>query len=158
MDQNRPALATARQSAHCALVFRDWELRLIEDARVGRLATVTRGGRPHLVPVCYAFVGGRFAIAIDEKPKSGRRLARLGNIERDPRVSLLIDHYGDDWSQLAWVRIDGEAAIHERGDSWPEALVALRTRYRQYAAMALEALPLIEILPSNAASWRWGTP
>jgi PPOX class probable F420-dependent enzyme len=137
------------------VVFGEWELELIGAARVARLATIARDGRPHLVPICFAFVEGRFAITIDEKPKSGRRLARLANIERDRRVSLLIDHYDNDWSQLAWVRIDGEAAIHERGDSWPEALVVLRASYAQYGGMALEGRPLIEIVPSKSTSWRW---
>jgi PPOX class probable F420-dependent enzyme len=137
-------------------VFAEWEQELIEAAKVGRLATIAAGGRPHIVPVCYALVDGRFVIAIDEKPKSGRRLARLRNIERDPRVSLLIDRYDDDWSRLAWVRIDGQAAIRECGESWPVALAALRRRYRQYEGMALEGRPLIEVTPASVRSWRWG--
>lgn len=140
---------------HCAPVLDDWELQLIADCRVARLATLAGDGRPHLVPVCYAFVGERFAIAIDEKPKSGRELARLANIERDARVSLLIDRYDDDWRQLAWVRIDGRAVVYERGDDWPEALRGLRSRYAQYTAMALESRRLIQITPARAASWRW---
>lgn len=136
-------------------MFDNRELQLIADCRVGRLATLAGDGRPHLVPVCYAFVEGRFAVAIDEKPKSGRKLARLANIERDARVGLLIDRYDDDWRQLAWLRIEGEATVRERGDSWPEALQALRIRYPQYIDMRLERLPLIEIVPVRAVSWWW---
>ncbi len=107
------------------------------------------------MPVCYAFSEGRIFIPVDEKPKSSTNLARIRNIESDPRVSLLFDHYDDDWTQLAWVRVDGEAEVLARGDSAALALVALRKRYRQYGAMDLESAPLIAIVPANVAAWRW---
>ncbi|MGE5595339.1 MAG: TIGR03668 family PPOX class F420-dependent oxidoreductase [Hyphomicrobiales bacterium] len=133
----------------------DWERELIDGLRVARLGSIARDGRPHLVPVCYARVGGEFAVAIDEKPKRGGELARLRNIRRDPRVTLLFDQYDDDWRQLAWVRVDGEAAVFERGEKRRDALAALRSRYPQYREMRLEALPLIAIRALNIASWRW---
>lgn len=136
-------------------MFEPWQLALIDALRVARLATISADGRPHLVPVCYALVGGQFAIAIDEKPKRGGRLTRLRNIDRDPRVTLLFDRYEDDWTRLAWVRVDARASTHATGSLWPEALPALRARYPQYAAMALESLPLIAITPERVTGWRW---
>lgn len=136
-------------------MFTHWEQELIDSSRVARLATVGFDGRAHLVPACYAQVDGRFVISVDEKPKRGGELARVRNIKRDPRVTLLIDHYDDDWSQLAWVRIDGMAAVFPNGRVEPEALAALRARYRQYHDMGLETLPLIVITPERCASWRW---
>ena len=51
------------------------------------------------------------AVPVDTvKPKSGRRLQRLTNVEADARVVLLVDEYSDDWSQLWWVRIHATAA------------------------------------------------
>ena len=133
-----------------------WERAFVEQQRVGRLGTIANDGRPVLVPVCYALVDDEtLAIAVDEKPKRTTRLARLANIERDPRVSLLIDHYSDDWEQLAWVRIDGPARVEQRGEAEPEALAALRARYQQYQKMALEALPLIVLAPVRVLSWRY---
>ena len=38
--------------------------------------------------------------AVDAKPKSTQRLRRLANIDHQPEVSLLVEHYDDDWSQL----------------------------------------------------------
>src|SRR5687768_7014025 len=113
-----------------AVPFQQWEMELVEELRVARLATVTPAGAPHLVPVCYAFIEKRFVFAIDEKPKSGAPLARIRNIEHERRVSLLLDRYDEDWTQLAWIRIDGEAAVMNQGEQWPEALTALRARYR----------------------------
>lgn len=135
-------------------MFADWEEDLIETLRVGRLATIAYDGRPHLVPTCYALHKGRVYVAVDEKPKRGGELARVRDIKRDPRVTLLIDHYSDDWEQLAWVRIDGLAAVFPRGEVEPEGLAALRARYPQYGEMALEGLPLIVIGPERCVSWR----
>lgn len=134
--------------------FEPWQVELLDISRVARLATVGPGGQPHIVPVVCARIGGRFAIAIDEKPKSTTRLARLRNIARDARVSLLFDRYDDDWSKLAWVRIDGVATVLERGDAWPDALAALRRRYPQQAAMDLESRPLIAITALQVRGWR----
>lgn len=137
--------------------FETWHLDLVANCPVARLATIGPAGLPNLVPVCYALIDGKFVIAIDEKPKSGRRLARLRNIDADPRVSLLIDHYEDDWLRLAWLRIEG-TAVAIPGASWPEALAALRQRYPQYRSMALELNPLIVVAPQRTASWRWQAP
>jgi len=135
--------------------LKPWELDLIGQCRVARLATVSLGGQPHLVPVCFAFVDGAFFVPIDEKPKRGTTLARVQNIERDPRATLLIDHYADDWSQLAWLRFDCGAAVLSSGSERPDVVTELRRRYLQYQDMALEARPLIALTPAHHAAWRW---
>lgn len=132
-----------------------WEWELVRELRVARLGTVGPGGRPHLVPVCYAPVDGTIAISVDEKPKRGTALARLRNIAADGRVSLLFDRYEDDWHRLAWVRVDGDATILDHGSLGTPALSALRERYSQYARMKLEALPLVVVRATNITSWRW---
>ncbi|MDQ6657145.1 MAG: TIGR03668 family PPOX class F420-dependent oxidoreductase [Actinomycetota bacterium] len=100
-------------------------------ARVARLATVDMAGRPHLVPVCCALVGNNVVTAVDQKPKSTTELRRLRNIADNEAVSLLCDHYSDDWTQLWWVRIDGVATI-TGGAQRPAALAALLAKYPQY--------------------------
>lgn len=135
--------------------FEHWQSALIHELRVARLGTIGPTGLPHLVPVCYALVDGRVFIPVDEKPKSSRNLARLRNIERDPHVSLLFDRYDDDWTQLAWVRIDGIATVAERGDSNRAALSELRARYHQYDSMELESAPLVSVAPLKLTAWRW---
>ncbi len=138
------------------MTFEPWQLALIESCRSATLATINRTGTPSLVPVCYAYIEDRFVIAIDEKPKSGRPLSRLRNIDADPRVTLLIDRYDDDWEQLAWLRIEGDA-IAVDATAWPAALTALRARYAQYREMALERRPLVIVTPRHHVSWRWQT-
>jgi PPOX class probable F420-dependent enzyme len=135
--------------------FEPWQSALIAELRVARLGTINPAGAPHLVPVCYAIHDSTLWIPVDEKPKSTTALARLRNIERDRRVSLLFDRYDDDWTRLAWVRVDGSARVLEAGHESPGALAALRSRYSQYAGMALEERPLIAITPVRIAAWRW---
>ena len=133
------------------------ERALLESEPVARLATLARDGRPHLVPVCFALLdepaGPVLAMPLDEKPKRPGRLARIANLQNDPRATLLVDRYDDDWSRLAWVRLDVDAVVLERGASWPEALAALRARYPQYRTMDLEALPVVRFVPVRIVSW-----
>lgn len=132
-----------------------WQRELLDECRVARLATIAPGGRPRLVPVCYATMGDQLAIAIDEKPKTTTDLARVRDIRRDPRVTFLVDRYDDhDWARLAWVRIEANASVLGRGDEWPAALAALRARYPQYAAMALEDRPLLRLVMTRTVGWK----
>ena len=107
-------------------------------ARVARLATADDEGQPHLVPIVFALVGDLVWSAIDSKPKSTRALRRLDNIRSNPRVSLLVDHYSDDWSALWWVRLDGQAQVVGREEPGADtALGALAAKYPQYQAIRL---------------------
>lgn len=135
--------------------FEPWEQALLAECRVAHLATIGANAQPRLVPVCYALHEGTLYTPVDEKPKRGGELARLRDIRRDPRVTLLFDRYAEDWRQLAWVRVEGVAEIHHEGAVAPGALAALRERYLQYRSMALESLPLVAVTPRRVVSWRW---
>ena len=126
--------------------------RLLERWPVARLATIHADGRPHLVPIVFARSGGALWSPIDGKPKSAARLARIRNVERDPRVALLLDHYDADWKQLWWVRLDGRATLVP-GDDAAEA--ALRAKYPQYRGVPLYAAEplLIRIEPTQVTTW-----
>jgi PPOX class probable F420-dependent enzyme len=124
--------------------------------RVARLATVSEHGIPHAVPVCYAFDGAHFYIALDEKEKQvpDARLRRVRNIATNPTVALLIDHYDDDWSRLGFVLIRGRAVLlAPQGEGHAAALTLLRERYAQYREMDLEQRPVIAIMPETVTSW-----
>ena len=132
--------------------FTPEEQRFLESMKVARLATAGNQqplAKPHCVPVCFAYVDGEVWIALDEKPKSGRPLRRVRNIETNPQVALTVDHYEDDWTKLAYLIVDGEARLCPLSDT---ARVALLRRYPQYASMRLEQA--IAIVPSHAVFWR----
>jgi PPOX class probable F420-dependent enzyme len=126
-------------------------------ARVARLATVAPGGLPHLVPVVFAVAadnGDVVYTAVDAKPKTTRRLRRLANIDSNPRVSLLVDHYADDWTQLWWVRVDGVATVHTDGDALELGRLLLRAKYPQYQSVSLDG-PVIEVAVRRWSSWHY---
>ena len=105
---------------------------LLGASRVARLATASPAGEPHLVPVTFALDGGMLYFAIDHKPKSTTALRRLQNIRENSRVSVLVDHYADDWSTLWWVRADGQAEIWEDGSQRARPVELLASKYPQY--------------------------
>lgn len=127
---------------------------------VARLATSSPDGAPHLVPVVFAVEGdldGRpegatVYTAVDGKPKSTRRLRRLANIDANPRVCLLVDHYADDWTRLWWVRVDGEAAVHRGDAAAATGYRLLRTKYPQYQSVPLDG-PVIAVAVQRWTSW-----
>ena len=101
-----------------------------DECRVARLATVAADGRPHVVPICFALDGDTLYTAVDAKPKSTRALRRLDNIESDPRVEIVIDHYDEDWSKLWWVRLSGRARVIDHDARGLELLEAKYPQYR----------------------------
>jgi PPOX class probable F420-dependent enzyme len=122
---------------------------LFANARVAHLATVDATGAPHLVPLVFALVGDVIHSAVDSKPKRHTALRRLANIAHEPRVSVLADHYDDDWTRLWWVRADGDARVL---DSSPEGLVALTAKYPQYLAVPPPG-PFLRIEVRRWSSW-----
>jgi PPOX class probable F420-dependent enzyme len=104
----------------------------VRESRVARLATMDERGRPHLVPICFALEGDTLYSAVDEKPKRSRRLKRLANIRRHHHVSVIVDHYEEDWTRLWWVRLDGRASLLDDGPEFARALALLREKYEQY--------------------------
>ena len=109
----------------------------------------TNGAWPHVVAVVFVAFDGAICIPIDGKRKSGRPLKRLLNIERNPRVSLLIDEYSDDWTKLRWVRCDGnaEVVLTEAG-----LAAALTAKYPQYEHLDVGARA-IRIVVQRTQSW-----
>jgi PPOX class probable F420-dependent enzyme len=126
---------------------------LFGSARVARLATRSRSGVIDLVPVTFALVGTDTVVtAVDRKPKRTTRLRRLDNIRADPDVTLLADHYDDDWSALWWVRVRGRARVVAGGDEFDRAIFALVARYPQYREVAIPG-PAIVIDVTGWLGW-----
>jgi len=129
--------------------------RLIRSARLAHLATADAKHQPHVVPICFVFDGKGFYSAIDEKPKRtvAAKLKRLSNIRENPRVSLVIDRYHENWAKLAYILIFGHARILLRGEKHRHAVHLLRKKYPQYRSMAIDRLPIIAITPDRVLCW-----
>lgn len=130
--------------------------RKLQRARVARLATADGRGRPHVVPVCFAYDGRAFYTPVDLKPKRAApdKLARVHNIQANPNVAFLIDDYREDWSRLWFVLVRGTARLLRRGKEHRKAHRLLRRKYRQYAGGLLPTgAPVIRIRPLRISPW-----
>ena len=129
--------------------------RLVRSAQVAHLATADAQGQPLVIPICFAFDGKEFFSPIDEKPKrvSAQKLKRLRNIHQNPQVSLVIDHYEEDWRRLAYVLVTGRGKVLSRGKKHHKAVALLRKKYLQYRHMAIHERPMIAIKPNRWHTW-----
>jgi PPOX class probable F420-dependent enzyme len=129
---------------------------MLAAGRVGRLATADVAGQPMVVPVCFALVGERLYWAVDAKPKHTRNLRRLRNIAENPRVSLVVDEWDEDWRRLRWVMVEGTAVEVTDAAERTRALEALVAKYPQYATMQLATVAhaVVAITPARVLAWR----
>jgi coenzyme F420-0:L-glutamate ligase/coenzyme F420-1:gamma-L-glutamate ligase len=88
-------------------------LTLIKSARIGRLATASSNLQPYLTPVVFVIEQNSIFIPLDDKPKTiaAEQLKRVKNIRENPRVSLLVDHYEENWKNLWFVMLIGRATL-----------------------------------------------
>ena len=126
---------------------------MFAESPVAMLGTSGPAGAPHIVPVVFAVHDDMVYTAVDAKRKSTQRLRRLANIEANPQVSMLVDHYEDDWAALWWVRADGVAAIHYSGDAMATGYSLLRKKYLQYQRIALDG-PVVTVDVQRWSSWQ----
>ncbi len=124
----------------------------IDGAMVARLATVGADSRPHIVPITFALDEDTIFFAIDFKPKKTADLQRLRNIEANPSVSVLVDHYEEDWTKLWWVRADGSARIVIDGAIFEKGISRLTQRYAQYRSKR-PAGPVVSIAIQRMTGW-----
>jgi PPOX class probable F420-dependent enzyme len=127
----------------------------VNDARVGRLATISPQGLPHIVPCCFVLSGAVIYSAVDAKPKSTLRPQRILNLQIAGSAALLVDHYTDDWAKLWWIRVDGTArvleaiSLDETGER-DHALELLAGKYDQY----VREPPPGPVIAIDIARWR----
>ena len=138
----------------------------VADARTATLTTLAPDGSPAAVPICFVLLGGVLYSPLDEKPKRAadpRTLARVRHLLADPRASLLVQHWDEDWTRLAFIDLRVSGALLEPGsEEHAPAVAALRAKYPQYAAHRLEARPMLRFT-IEATIGRWaadtrGTP
>lgn len=127
-------------------------LERIDSQLVARLATSSPDAVPHIVPICFALAWPRLYFAIDSKPKRGVPLRRIRNIQANPSVAVLFDHYEDDWSRLWWVRLDGIAVVLGPGPETVRALSLLAARYPPYRELPPPG-PVIAVEIGSLSRW-----
>jgi len=131
--------------------------RLLDDARVAHLATADQYARPHAVPIVFVVRDDRLYFPLDRKPKredDWHMLRRVRNIETNGRVAIVVDHFDEDWTKLAWVLLEGTATILESGKERDSAAAQLAAKYAQYANGGLTGRPVVAVAVERAVSWR----
>lgn len=127
--------------------------RRVSQARVGHLATIGPGQRPHVVAVCFALDGDRIITAVDRKPKTTTELRRVSNVRSHPFASLLVDHYDENWGQLWWVRVDGAAHVLDPGSRYDDAIAALYDKYHSQYGLHAPGGPAVVIDIDHWVGW-----
>ena len=136
-------------------VLADDVRRFVASARVGRLATSTREGLPHVIPVCFELLGESIYIGLDAKPKTvdALKLRRVRNIVDNPQAAFIVDRYSDDWSRLGYVLISADASLVSDSRERANAIEVLRNKYDQYRTLLSDEAPVIRLRPRRVTSW-----
>ncbi len=124
--------------------------KLVEWERVCRVGTAGAAGVPHVVPVCHVLHGGKLYFASE----TGARKVR--NLRQNPHVTVTVDLYSDDWSNLKGVMIQGTATIVGKGPRFRAIRRLLYAKYPQYpdvSAIGERDSVIVEVTPRHAFSW-----
>jgi PPOX class probable F420-dependent enzyme len=114
-----------------------------------------------VVPICYAFDGTALYSAVDAKPKQAppEGLKRIRNLRENPRVSIVIDEYQEDWTRLRYVIIQGQADLLTEGPQFAHGVDLLVAKYSQYRTLGLarERGLMIRVTPSRVSAWQYSS-
>jgi PPOX class probable F420-dependent enzyme len=81
---------------------------LLEGTRTGKLATVRKDGRPHVVPIWFVLDGDTLVFT------TGEASVKAANMRRDPRVAFCVD---DEIPPYAYIMIEGTASFSTDNDA-----------------------------------------
>ncbi len=126
------------------------EREFVAYQRVCRVATVSRDGRPHNVPVCPILEGDRiyFASAADG--------VKVQNVRATGQVALAYDEYTEAWPGLKGILIWGTGRVVEAGPSFRRVRKLLYRRFPQYeshAPLEEKQSVIIEVTPTRTFGW-----
>jgi PPOX class probable F420-dependent enzyme len=138
------------------IVMSDEEIvEFIDHSRTATMATVSPGGRPHLVAMWYAVIDGE--IWFETKAKSQKAV----NLRRDPTITVMVED-GDTYDTLRGVSIDGRAEIV---DTDPDLLlrvgISVWERYtgpysddmRPFVDQMMKNRIAVRVVPTRLRSW-----
>jgi nitroimidazol reductase NimA-like FMN-containing flavoprotein (pyridoxamine 5'-phosphate oxidase superfamily) len=123
---------------------------LFARSRVAYLGTVLPGGEPHVVPISPIVDLDRLVFA------SEIETVKVRNIREDPRVSITVDEYHEDWDHLRAAIVFGEAQIIENGFEWERWRTLLYEKYPQYpdqAPIEEGSTAMIDVRPDRVVTW-----
>jgi len=138
-------------------------LKLITSARSGHLTTASSNLQPYVTPVVFILQQNNIFVPLDDKPKtiSVKELKRVKNIEENPKVCFLVDHYEEDWTNLWFVMIIGYATLVElngRAEKITKEIRKIHTKllkkYSQYTKISI-GRSYIKIRIDKTIYWKY---
>lgn len=126
-------------------IFKKRELDFLASHELARLATASKTGFPHVVPVIYAMDGQDIIIAIDYGTK------KLKNLRENKHVALVVDE--SDSHRGLMVEADSE--ILERGKEYLRLLDILYDTFEYYRNNPWNEgeSPILKLHPTRAVYW-----
>jgi len=126
--------------------FNTEEERFLKDNEVGRLATISKDGLPHVVPVCYIYRSGGLWIATDYETGKYR------NLLSNNKVALVVD-VGYDSNR--GILLQGRAKIYTRGQEFRKIYAVFYKKFNWVRATPWREgeVPFIKIKPVRKACW-----
>ncbi len=122
------------------------ERSFVASRRLGRVATVGPAGRPHVVPVMYAFADGAFWFSSDPGDRKARDLGP------NPRAALVVD---EPPPVKAGVTVSGPVTVIEDGEAFEMAqdhLAAAGAGGKRRRMPGEQVYVRLE--PEDVASWK----
>jgi PPOX class probable F420-dependent enzyme len=123
---------------------------LLKHARVARVATTGPDGAPHVVPICPVSAGGNVYFGTDGSSRKVR------NLERNPRIAIVVDDYSEDWSRLYGLLLTGRAELLRSGAEVKRVRKLLAEKFPQYKEERYLEAPgsvIVRITPEKLFSW-----
>ena len=129
----------------------EWRAFLSEGTRTGKLATVRKDGRPHVVPIWFVLDGDDLLFT------TGSRSVKAHAMRRDPRVCLSVD---DENPPYAYVMLEGTVTVSEDPDAVLRFATLIGGRYmgadraEEYGRRnaALDEW-LVRVTPTSVTAW-----
>jgi PPOX class probable F420-dependent enzyme len=100
----------------------------------------------------FAVGGSTLYSAVDRKPKRSRTLRRIENARARPEVTILVDHYEEDWRRLWWIRLRSRARVLEEGEEREHALALLSEKYPRYRTQPPDG-PVLAVDVTEVREW-----
>ena len=125
--------------------FKPFEKKFLEQNEIGRLATLSRDGFPHVVPVSYLYHHGNICVAVDY----GTR--KYQNMLKNKKIALVMDKVNPNQGLL----ILGKIKIIEKGKKFQRIYRAFNEKFAWVRANPWKEgeAPFIEVQILRKASW-----
>jgi nitroimidazol reductase NimA-like FMN-containing flavoprotein (pyridoxamine 5'-phosphate oxidase superfamily) len=127
------------------LKFKPFEEKFLERNEIGRLATISRDGFPHVVPVSYLYYHEKICIAVDYGTRKYR------NMLENNKIAFVVDTINPNQGLL----ILGKVRIIEKGKEFKQIYKGFNEKFAWVRASPWKEgeAPFVEVQPHRKVNW-----